>query len=223
MNGTQVRSGSTPLNLLASSLVPPASEVSFLARFCFLAPAIPRGPVQDSLIISTIPIPKIRSRNFEWQWRILTVSVETTNQVHLNLTSPSRCDTRVLHPRGKGRVQRASRSERHVNRSGTVGYRGRNEEHNAEFPSTSLQQDQHPSAIQVRLFAVSCRSIRALSLGLASRQILTRVSSPSSTKQQGRRKNATSTRTDGRAMVLSLLYILIPGCVNSPVREHTRC
>ena len=70
---------------------------------------------------------------------------------------PSRRDTQVRDPRGKGRLYRASRPECHVDRAGaiwgTLDYHGRNEEHNAKFPSTSLQQDKHPSTIQVNPFA----------------------------------------------------------------------
>ena len=86
------------------------------------------------------------------------VSVETMVRLYLSLTSSSRRDTQVRHPRGKGRLYLPSGSQCHVNRSGTtwgtLDCHGRNEEHYAEFPPTSLQQDKHPSTVQVSLSAV---------------------------------------------------------------------
>ena len=81
------------------------------------------------------------------------VSIGDLGLLHLDLTSSSRCDPQIHHPGGKGRLHRTSGPGCHGNRSrviwGTFDRYGGDEEHNADFPSTPVQQDQYPSAIQV--------------------------------------------------------------------------
>ena len=142
MDKILVRLGSTPSNLSVLSLVPLASEVSLLAGFNSSAAHIPLDRVQDSPIISTILTPRTPSRNFEWQWKILMVSIDILGYLQLDLTFPSRCDPQIRHPRGKGRLYRTPRPRCHGNRSGTIWgtldcYCG-DEEHHASLPSASV-------------------------------------------------------------------------------------
>ena len=84
------------------------------------------------------------------------VSIEIVDYRSLGLISSSRRDPRIRHPRRKRRLFGTSGPRCDVNRSGavwgTLDCYGRNEEHNAEFPSAPFQQDKHPSTVQVSFF-----------------------------------------------------------------------
>ena len=85
------------------------------------------------------------------------VSIGVLSRLHLlDLIPSSRCDPKIRHPGGEGELHNAPRPRCYGNRSGaiwgTFDCYGRDEEHHANLSPASVQQDNHPSTVQVGRF-----------------------------------------------------------------------